>query len=190
MLGELSTYPCLPARRSLSWQVLFSSISFPTKEPAEFYQSFTRDGKPTQHLVQQIISTVERHSVLPGCWEPLFLLPPPLRILIDFLIGFCCHHAAQLHSLLCVHSRQKSIFLSYIEKKNWFSFFSLCPKDYLFTTNMPIKMFCYARKKSRWFSRLSGILLPAIKITFPYYTWIYNLSIVVHQIDRPKLIYT
>lgn len=129
-------------RRSLSWQVSFSSISFPAKEPAEFYQSFARDGKPTQHLVQQIISTAERHSGLPGCWEPLFLLPPPLRIPIDFLIGLCCHHAAPPHSPLCVHSRQKSIFLSYIEKKNWFSFFSLCPEDYLFTTNMPIKMFC------------------------------------------------
>lgn len=87
-----------------SSSVLFSSISLPAKELAEFYQSFPRDGKPTQHLVQQILSTVERHSGLPGCPEPPFLLPPPLRIPIDFLIGLCCHHAAQPHSLLCVPS--------------------------------------------------------------------------------------
>lgn len=98
-----------------SSSVLFSSILLPAKELAEFYQSFPRDGKPTQHLVQQIISTVERHSGLPGCSEPPFLLPPPLRIPIDFLIGLCCHHAVQPLSLLCVHSRQKSIFLSYTE---------------------------------------------------------------------------
>lgn len=149
MLGELSTYPCLPARRSLSWQVLFSSISFPAKEPAKFYRSFTRDGKPTQHLVQQIISTAERHSGLPGCWEPLFLLPPPLRILIDFLIGFCCHHAAQLHSLLCVHSRQKSIFLSYIEKKKIGSRFSRCVLRIIFSQpTCPSKCFAKQERKA------------------------------------------